>query len=113
MPTIHSSRHRKLFLKIFGQESSENFLVQRRMDGGEGTTWRIKMNIQTGMDLRKSLKKASSMGCDVGWPRRTGEVTVRHPRLDWSVRVNSRRKDSPRCLTSFLKELAGLLGGQQ
>lgn len=71
------------------------------------------MNIQPGMDLRKCLKAAESMGCDVGWPRRTGEVTVRHHRLDWSVRVNSRRKDSPRCLTAFLKELAGLLGGSQ
>ena len=68
------------------------------------------MDINPGMDLRKCLKAATQMGCEVGWPRRTGEVTVKHPKVDWSVRVNSRRKDSPRCLTAFLKEVARLLG---
>lgn len=64
--------------------------------------------ISPGLDLKKSLKLAERLGCKVAWPNRTGEVTVRHDGLGQGVRVNSRRKDSPRCLTNLLNDVLSL-----
>jgi hypothetical protein len=48
---------------------------------------------------------ARSMGCRVKKVRRTGEIRVSHDLQEKSVKVNERRKDAPRALTTWLKRL--------
>ena len=62
----------------------------------------------TGMNMREALALARELGCSVEIARGTGEVLVRHPSRPTEVlRVNARRKDAPRNLTSFLRRLEG------
>jgi len=58
-----------------------------------------------GSNLKKVLRDLRTRGCDVQKVRRTGEIRVRHPSAKKPVRVNGRRKDAPRELTSFLRKL--------
>jgi len=60
-----------------------------------------------GMDLRKVLEIAIACGCTVRHIRGTGEKSVSHPSWTGSIRVNARRKDAPRSLTSKVRRLAG------
>lgn len=61
-----------------------------------------------GMSLRQALAQARNLGCEVYWPRRTGEVVVRHRLLEHAVRVNARRHDASRELVGLLRALVML-----
>jgi hypothetical protein len=58
--------------------------------------------------LRDSLRRAEELGLEVKWLNRTGEVAVRDPlQLGGApVRVNARKKDTPRILLKLLKRAA-------
>lgn len=60
----------------------------------------------TGMNLRDAIRDAKLLGCQVFKARRTGELVFRNPNGD-KVRVNGRRKDAPKSLTSFLNRMTG------
>ena len=61
-----------------------------------------------GANLRHTLREAESMGCRVATIRRTGELRISHPAIDRTVKLNGRRKDTPRALTCFLRRIAEL-----
>src|SRR5688500_16569560 len=61
--------------------------------------------IKTGLNLRDALQVAARAGCSIKKLRGTGEIIVEHPRDLRRVRINGRRKDSPRSLTRFLRRL--------
>lgn len=55
-------------------------------------------------NLVDALREARRLGCEVTYPRRTGEVLVVAP--DGSrVRANNRRKDSTKALLQLLKRV--------
>lgn len=59
-----------------------------------------------GCNLRDALRVARRLGCAITRPRRTGDLLIRPPCAELHpVRVNARRKDSPRALTSLIKVL--------
>jgi hypothetical protein len=59
--------------------------------------------------LKESLRQARKLGLQVELPNATGEVTVRDPlQPNSKVRLNNRRKDSPRALLVMLKRAAEL-----
>lgn len=62
--------------------------------------------IASGINLRKALKVATLLGARVEAVRATGEIRVSHPDFG-RVRVNGRRKDAPRALTGWLRQLGG------
>lgn len=66
----------------------------------------IRHSFSPGENLRVSLARACECGCSVKHRRGTGEVLVRHPSIPTTLRINSRRKDTPRCLTVLLRRLA-------
>ena len=55
-------------------------------------------------NLHEALALAVKKGCEVSTVRRTGEVLVSHKALG-RVRINSRRKDTPRALITLLARL--------
>jgi hypothetical protein len=63
------------------------------------------VRIFPGMSLRKALKAAHRLGCEISIPRRSGEVRIDHPKMKERQNVNSRRKDAPRALTCALLQL--------
>lgn len=65
----------------------------------------------TGANLRDAIKAAIDLGCQVWVARRTGEYVVRHD--VGRCRVNLRRKDAPRSLTSLLNRIQRALSGEQ
>lgn len=69
----------------------------------------MRKGITTGGNLRDSLRLAESLGCSVVKPRNNGgEYVVSHPGVRRKVRLNGRRKDTPRSLTSLLRHIEGL-----
>lgn len=56
-------------------------------------------------DLRKTLARARSLGCQIEWLHRTGELMVSHASLARRVRLNGRRKDAPDRLLTFLARI--------
>jgi ribosomal protein S21 len=62
--------------------------------------------VHRGTNLEEALRIAKRRCLQVQWIRRTGEVRVRDPRTGRSVRINGRRKDSPRHLIAFLNRPA-------
>jgi hypothetical protein len=58
----------------------------------------------TGCNLREALIHATQLGCEVEYVNRTGEVRVYLPGHR-SVRLNGRRKDAPRALTTLLNQI--------
>ena len=54
-------------------------------------------------NLCEALRLAHELGCDVSPIRATGEVRVSHPAVIRPVRINGRRKDTPRKLLSMLR----------
>jgi hypothetical protein len=61
----------------------------------------------TGMDTRKALRLAKTLGCTIVAQKGTGEVRVMHPSWGRSilVQVPSRRKDASKVFTTHLKRL--------
>lgn len=55
-------------------------------------------------NLHEALTLAVKWGCEVSTVRRTGEVLVSHKTLG-RVRINNRRKDTPRALITLLARL--------
>lgn len=64
-----------------------------------------------GENLRHCLKSAQKLGCTVEVVHRTGEIRCSHPTVPESVRVDRRRKSSPRALTCWLNHLVEALAG--
>ena len=54
-----------------------------------------------GKNLAALVRRAPEIGIAVNPVRRTGELRFSHPAMHNTVRVNGRRKDSPRALTAF------------
>lgn len=64
------------------------------------------MKIASGINRRDAMDIARSLGCEVEQLRRTGEVLVTHASLPRPLRLNNRRKDAARILTTTLRRLA-------
>ena len=62
-----------------------------------------------GTNLQSVIRRASATGIQVCNVRRTGELRFSHPSLQNTVRVNGRRKDAPRALTSYFAEVEQLV----
>jgi hypothetical protein len=58
-----------------------------------------------GANLKDVLKRCTELGCTVERIKGTGEKIVSHPDVEKKVRINARRKDAPRSLTSLLKRV--------
>lgn len=58
-----------------------------------------------GMDMRDALRAWAAAGGSVEPVYRTGEIRLRHPAIPLPLRLNGRRKDTPRCLTSALRKI--------
>ena len=56
-------------------------------------------------NLCEALRLAPKLGCQVSNIRATGEVRVTHPAFERPLRINGRRKDTPRKLLSMLRRL--------
>jgi hypothetical protein len=71
----------------------------------------MNTNTHGGFDGIPNLRDAKRLwilaGGTLSHPRRTGEILFRHPMVG-SVRVNNRRKDSPRELVARLRRLQEL-----
>jgi hypothetical protein len=65
---------------------------------------------QSGDNLRPTLRWARQHGCRIVQPPATGDIVVSHPLSRKRVRINGRRKDAQRRLTTFLRQLARDLG---
>lgn len=64
------------------------------------------------MNLRKALYDAEHLGCEVSKIYRTGELRVKAPDRDRTVKLNSRRKDCPRALSTIVQQLRRKKDGQ-
>lgn len=58
-----------------------------------------------GANLADCERIARQCGCEVAPVKGTGEIRFSHPKMPKSVRVDSRRKDAPRALTTWLNHL--------
>jgi hypothetical protein len=56
--------------------------------------------------MREALKEAEELGCEVKLLRRTGEYMISHPDFERRLRINGRRKDTPRVVNAMLDKLA-------
>ena len=65
----------------------------------------MKHRVSTGMSLRKALELADRIGCWIRTPNRTGELIIGHDLALKPVRINARRKDAPRSLTSLFSSV--------
>ncbi len=61
--------------------------------------------LPSGGNLRQAPRLAQRLGCSVEPRRGTGELLLRHPSSAKPVRLNGRRKDTPRAVTAFLRFL--------
>ncbi len=59
------------------------------------------------VSLREAVGIARSLGCSVEPCVRNGEIEFSHPRYFRRVRVNARRKDTPRIVMTMLRVLVG------
>lgn len=57
------------------------------------------------MNLREALRDAEHLGCEVTRIHRTGELRVKAPDRDRTVKLNSRRKDCPKSLETVVQQL--------
>ena len=64
----------------------------------------IRLHSKGCPNLRDAIRIWCRCGGSVEAPRRTGEVLFRHPDIG-RVRVNGRRKDTPRRLLTMLRRL--------
>jgi hypothetical protein len=76
---------------------------------GTGRASQSALGIHNGMSLREAQAVARRMGASVEAPRRTGEIRLRHPLMPKPVLANGRRKDAPRAMTGWLRQLEQLL----
>lgn len=60
------------------------------------------MNVVHGMNRADLDRCLRSLGGQVKFLRRTGDVQYSHPTLQERPRANGRRKDAPRSLTAFV-----------
>lgn len=58
-------------------------------------------------NLAETLSVARSLGVTVEKVNRTGEIRATHPAWGRSIKINERRKDSPRDLLVAVRRLAG------
>jgi hypothetical protein len=61
--------------------------------------------IKPGMNLWDAVGAWRAAGGSVEPVHRTGEIVFRHPDAPRRLRVNGRRKDAPRLLTSMLRQV--------
>ena len=67
----------------------------------------MKSIIAQGCDLKHALQIARRNGISVEPVRRTGEIRFSHPSQSRTLRCNGRRKDAPRELVAFLRDVIG------
>ena len=70
------------------------------------------MHIHHGMNRADLDRFFDSIGGQISFPRRTGDVVYSHPALREKARANSRRKDATRELTSFVMKVVRAADGQ-
>jgi len=63
------------------------------------------LNTLTGINLRRALRLAIDLGCEIRQRNATGEIIVEHPLLNQRICVSARRKDCPRALSTALGSL--------
>jgi hypothetical protein len=76
---------------------------------GEVMAKNYQSRLAAGTNLADCKKFARSLGCAVDTVRGTGELRFIHQSVPGSVRVDHRRKDAPRALTTWLNHLAAIL----
>lgn len=64
-----------------------------------------RSSVHAAMSLSDCIRLARRLGATVEHIRRTGEVRIIHPRIGSTGAINSRRKDSPRHATAWLRRL--------
>ena len=62
------------------------------------------MSVSHGMDLKKALKAARRLGCQLIWTG--GDVKLRHPDQGVTNRISGHRRSAPRYLTHWLMAIA-------
>ena len=62
-------------------------------------------HLNSGCNLRIALDHGRRLGCQVDHLVRTGEQVIRHASVPRRVRFNSRRKDAPRAVVTFLRHV--------
>lgn len=62
-------------------------------------------DIPTAPNLRNTRKLWRNFGGDVEDVRRTGEERYSHPSIERPIKVNKRRKDTPRKLVAALRRI--------
>lgn len=67
----------------------------------------------TGINRQEALRWARRLGCRVEPVRRTAEVRVVHDGIGRSIRINARRKDAGRELTTFLHRVVTIGEGKK
>ncbi len=65
-------------------------------------------DVHNNLGVGDAVRVAERFGCVVLQPRRTGEFVFSHPLMTKKVRINSRRKDSPRQLVVWLRTLEAM-----
>lgn len=64
--------------------------------------------ISVGIAQRDALSMAENLGCSVGIAKGTGDVVISHPKMVKKIRMNCRRKDTPRVFVVWLRKLIDL-----
>jgi len=62
-----------------------------------------KLTAQTSLSMRDAIRLAERLGCIVG--HQGGDYMISHRPTNRRIRVNSRRKDVPRALVTFLRKI--------
>ena len=63
-------------------------------------------SLATGLNLLKAIKAARHEGATLEYVRKSGEYRFRHPLMPKPCRVDGHRKDAPRHLSVWLRQLA-------
>jgi len=59
----------------------------------------------SGVNMRRALRLAADLGCDIRNRPGTGETVITHPLLPRPISVSTNRKDCPRSLSTALHHL--------
>ncbi len=70
-------------------------------------------HLHTGCNLIDAVRAAAELGVQIRHQKGGGELIFSHHATQWRIRVNGRRKDAPRSLTTGLRQLGELLQVRQ
>lgn len=62
-----------------------------------------KLTARASLSMRDAIRLAERLGCTIG--HQGGDYMIAHQATNRRIRINSRRKDTPRALFTFLRKL--------